>query len=339
MRTIHLTILSILISICATAQVPQVINYQAVARNSAGQIIPSQNVGVRFSVIDASANGTVIYSETHSTTTNRFGLFTLGIGTGAPTNGTFSTINWGTNDKFLKVEIAPEGGTNYTVQGVTQLFSVPYALYADKTNLIAGNNTVTTNGNVITGNYQAGAGINITGNVISSAANSLWIPDALGIHNQSGSVGIGTNSLASASLTILQQPSGGSTAALQLQSTDVWHTAMTIVNTSDGGSNNRYTFSVGGTSNGEVGYRNFGIINHNLLRFALVVGGSTNNIGIGMVNFAPTDVPRSRLHVFNGDVNIDQIGSGIIMKSPDGQCWRVTVSNTGSFVSTAIACP
>ncbi|RYY52298.1 MAG: hypothetical protein EOO09_21815 [Chitinophagaceae bacterium] len=105
------------------------------------------------------------------------------------------------------------------------------------------------------------------------------------------------------------------------------------------GSGSRYTFSQGGSSSGEVGPTNFGLINHNLLRFAWVVNGSNNNIGIGGNNFAPTDSPRSRLHVFSGDVNIEQIGSGIIMKSPNGQCWRVTVSNTGTFVSTAITCP
>jgi hypothetical protein len=49
-------------------------------------------------------------------------------------------------------------------------------------------------------------------------------------------------------------------------------------------------------------------------------------------------MPQSRLHVFNGDVNIDEIGSGIIMKSPNGKCWRVTIGNDGGLITTAIAC-
>ncbi|WP_019986989.1 DNRLRE domain-containing protein [Rudanella lutea] len=49
--------------------------------------------------------------------------------------------------------------------------------------------------------------------------------------------------------------------------------------------------------------------------------------------------PRSSLHVSAGDVYIDNIGSGVIMRSPNGYCWRVTVDNTGNFVRTRIACP
>ena len=49
--------------------------------------------------------------------------------------------------------------------------------------------------------------------------------------------------------------------------------------------------------------------------------------------------PKSTLHVHDGDIYIDKIGSGVIMKSPDGQCWRMTVSNAGVPVFTAITCP
>jgi hypothetical protein len=51
------------------------------------------------------------------------------------------------------------------------------------------------------------------------------------------------------------------------------------------------------------------------------------------------NVPKSQLHVKGGDVYIEQITSGVIMKSPNGQCWRMTVSNAGTPVLTAIACP
>ena len=49
--------------------------------------------------------------------------------------------------------------------------------------------------------------------------------------------------------------------------------------------------------------------------------------------------PKSKLHVSQGDVYIDQIDSGVIMKSPNGQCWRMTVSNAGQPVFTSITCP
>ncbi|WP_395057519.1 hypothetical protein [Flavobacterium sp.] len=72
----------------------------------------------------------------------------------------------------------------------------------------------------------------------------------------------------------------------------------------------------------------------------LMTNGSTRlfvapagNIGIGNVN------PKSILQVSGGDVNIDSIGSGIILKSPDSRCWRITVDNTGALVRTLITCP
>ena len=55
--------------------------------------------------------------------------------------------------------------------------------------------------------------------------------------------------------------------------------------------------------------------------------------GFGTLN------PGSTLTVGGGDINIEDIGSGIIMKSPNGNCWRVTVDNSGAFISNPITCP
>ena len=60
---------------------------------------------------------------------------------------------------------------------------------------------------------------------------------------------------------------------------------------------------------------------------------SNGNIGIGNSN------PKSKFTVTGGDVNITDIASGIIMKSPNGSCWRVTIDNSGNLVRTAITCP
>jgi hypothetical protein len=126
-----ITLLLFLISTSVFSQVPQGISYQAIALNASGNPVVTSNVGIRLSILDNSVSGTVLYTETHTKNTNAQGLFNLVIGQGTPTSGTFSSINWGTNIKFLKIEMDVAGGTNYVLVGSTQLISVPYALAAD----------------------------------------------------------------------------------------------------------------------------------------------------------------------------------------------------------------
>jgi hypothetical protein len=122
---------ALFISFLTFAQVPQGISYQAIALNGSGTPVVSSNVGLKLSILDSSASGTVLYSETQLKTTNAQGLFNLVIGQGTVVSGVFNTINWGTNSKFLKVEMDATGGTTYTTVGTTQLLSVPFALAAD----------------------------------------------------------------------------------------------------------------------------------------------------------------------------------------------------------------
>ncbi|OQX78768.1 MAG: hypothetical protein B6D61_04730, partial [Bacteroidetes bacterium 4484_249] len=117
----------------ASAQTPQAFKYQAVVRDNAGDILASTGVSLRMSIREGSASGIVIYRETHSATTNQFGLVNIGIGNGTPDIGTFSMIDWGTGTKYLETELDPAGGTNYTTMGTAQLLSVPYALYSENT--------------------------------------------------------------------------------------------------------------------------------------------------------------------------------------------------------------
>src|SRR5258706_2664507 len=114
----------------AFAQVTNKINYQAVARNGAGNELPTQAISVRLSILDG-PGGSVLYSEYHNTTSNLFGLFTLQIGGGILVSGNYNSINWGNGNQYLKTELDPTGtNTSYTVMGESQLLSVPYALYA-----------------------------------------------------------------------------------------------------------------------------------------------------------------------------------------------------------------
>jgi hypothetical protein len=128
MRNI-ITILSfVLISSMVRAQVPQSMNYQAIARDKNGALLASKSMEVLFTIHDSSATGPVEYSELQLATTNQFGLFTLSIGKGSVQTGNFSTIKWSDGLKYLEVQI--DLGSGLTNMGTSQLISVPYAFYA-----------------------------------------------------------------------------------------------------------------------------------------------------------------------------------------------------------------
>ena len=116
----------------ASAQAPQAVPYQAVARDNTGATLTNQSISLRLSIRNATATGSIVYQETQNTTTNNLGLFTLNIGQGTPLIGTIDGVNWSSGSKFIQIEFDPAGGTTYLDMGTTQLMSVPYALYALK---------------------------------------------------------------------------------------------------------------------------------------------------------------------------------------------------------------
>ena len=111
-------------------QAPQKMSYQAVIRNASNVLVTSAPVGMQISILQGSSTGSSVYVEKQIPTTNTNGLVSLEIGTGAVVSGNFATINWATGPYFIKTETDPTGGTSYTITGVSQLASVPYALYA-----------------------------------------------------------------------------------------------------------------------------------------------------------------------------------------------------------------
>ena len=130
-----------LISLSAMAQAPQTLSYQAVVRNASNGLVVSSNVGMKISILQGSASGTEAYVETHSASTNANGLVGIAIGAGTAVKGTFGAIDWSAGPYFVKTETDPAGGTNYTITGVSQLLSVPYALYAASAKEVDGDTT------------------------------------------------------------------------------------------------------------------------------------------------------------------------------------------------------
>jgi hypothetical protein len=125
-----ITFFLFIIPFLALSQVPESFKYQAVVRNVNGTLIANQNVTIKSSILSSDVNGVVVYAETQNVTTTEFGLIHLNIGQGTVVQGSFSAIPWGDTSYFLKTEFDLNGSGNFQFIGVTQLLSVPYALYA-----------------------------------------------------------------------------------------------------------------------------------------------------------------------------------------------------------------
>jgi hypothetical protein len=114
--------------------VPLGIFYQAVARDNLGKELANKDIDVKFSVISGNPLGTVVYQELHDkVSTSKFGIFSLIIGKGTVTGGTYSDLSevqWGQALHYLKVEVKFDN--DFIDMGTMQFLSVPYALYAQK---------------------------------------------------------------------------------------------------------------------------------------------------------------------------------------------------------------
>jgi hypothetical protein len=95
-------------------------------------VLVSQKVSLRLSILLGSESGAAAYTETRQTITNPQGIFAVVVGDNIALtkSSNFSEINWGTASKFIKVEMDPNAGTNFTVMGTSKLQPVPFAFYA-----------------------------------------------------------------------------------------------------------------------------------------------------------------------------------------------------------------
>jgi hypothetical protein len=116
------------------AQSPKGMSYQAVIRSSNGELVRSKPIGMRVSILKGNELGQEIFKEIYNPNpeANENGLVSLIIGSGIPLIANFSEITWTDGPYFIKVETDPNGGTNYSIIGVSQLLSVPFAFYAEK---------------------------------------------------------------------------------------------------------------------------------------------------------------------------------------------------------------
>lgn len=140
MKRIFLHVALLLASLSYAQTVPQAFNYQGIARDAEGTSLGSKTLGIKITLQEKLGNTTTdVYAETHTVTTNAYGLFNIAIGRGNASINTFSGVDFASKNITVKTEIDPNGGNNYTIVGNSELLSVPYALVAGN----AGNTSAT----------------------------------------------------------------------------------------------------------------------------------------------------------------------------------------------------
>ncbi|HSA07658.1 MAG TPA: FISUMP domain-containing protein [Candidatus Gastranaerophilales bacterium] len=153
MKRLFTSLVLITLAINFFAQPPQKMSFEAVIRNSSGQLVTNQAIGLKISILQGSTTGAVVYAETQKPTTNANGLASVQIGDGTVVTGAFAGIDWSSGTYFIKTETDPTGGTNYSITGTSQLLSVPYALYARMADTAPENQNLN---DVLTQNNSAG---------------------------------------------------------------------------------------------------------------------------------------------------------------------------------------
>jgi hypothetical protein len=305
MKTAISLLIIFLISYNGICQTPQAFNYQAVARDLTGNPITNQDIGLRISILQGSTSGYEVFSETHLVTTNGLGLFNIQIGNGSVVAGSIADIDWGNGDHFIQIELDEENSGNYQLIGTSQLLSVPYALY--------------------------------------SSNGSKWITTGNGINYDNGNVGVGTQN--PTTTMYLKKPFGDVILTLETDEDNYGEDDNPRIDFLQDGKTVGFQVGLNQEVNSTRSGNDFYFqpiwidsLQTPLLTLSIDDGpwGTANynpRVGIGTI------LPGSKLQVTGGDIFIEDIGSGVIMKSPDGQCWRYTPDNTGQLVPTAINCP
>lgn len=176
------------------AQAPQGFTYQGVATDNNGFELQNQTISIQASILSSSATGTTVWQETHTTTTDTFGLFNVTIGEGTSTNNgssaTFQEIDWGAASHFMKVEIDVNGGSNYVHVGTSQMMSVPYALYAENVHNLNMDSILGAVYDSINTSFSSGAmSVSAFGDTLTLNGQSIFIPGISYINNSTPTYG------------------------------------------------------------------------------------------------------------------------------------------------------
>lgn len=401
MRTATILLFTLFLSFRLYAQSPDLMNYQAVVRDSEGELVSESVISLRITILQGDVVGQELFWEEHSPTTNKNGLFSVRVGSG---NGTdlLSEIDWTNGPYFLKTEIDPDGDFVYPISGTTQLLSVPFAFHAKSADSLTQplpvqklqinaekNSLALTDGNGVeisyvhrnsispwswTGYktigydgtatakkislYQQSDTLSLYGvtstQVSTSQAHNKWV---VGVHGAARGIGekahIGVYGI-SGDLTKYNMNGDAKYGVVGISADSIngyaHHTGM--YGYAHGHETTNY--GVDGTATSTIG-DNYGVSgwayglttgkNYGLYGYATgsttenyAVFGTINNPNTNRINYSGY-FKNAPVGIENDNLYIKDSTKGIIMTSPNGTCWQVTVDNTGGLVTNSVTCP
>lgn len=104
--------------------------YQTVLRTVSGFAEPNKDVEIKFSILQSSITGNVVYAENHQAKTDTKGFLSVQIGKGTAQVGNFSQLDWSKSSYFIKTELKKSGDSN-VYSSTQELLSSPYSLFAE----------------------------------------------------------------------------------------------------------------------------------------------------------------------------------------------------------------
>jgi uncharacterized protein (TIGR02145 family) len=130
MKRILLIILCLAYFVTFQAQVPQAFSYKVQIKGNSGNPHANKKITLKVSIIQDNVDGNEVYIEKHQVNTSPSGIVDIEIGRGMPLLGLFTEIDWKQWPYFIKAEVDLKCGGNYNLLAVTELLSVPYAMYS-----------------------------------------------------------------------------------------------------------------------------------------------------------------------------------------------------------------
>jgi len=173
----------------AQSGAPRKFNYQAVPRSASGELLPANTtVHVQFLITEDGPTA-VKYVEEHSVTVGQFGVINAQVGDGTASGfqpHDFDALDWGQHSYFLAiaVDLNNDGVFNDDEKfPASQLLSVPYALYAEKSGNSVSSDPAKGNG---------GGSPDGTANYIPKFTGTSTIGNSNIYQTTAGKIGIGT---------------------------------------------------------------------------------------------------------------------------------------------------